>query len=298
MKYILEFGAPRSGTTYLEYVLDGFDGAQRIYAELLPRTLMNVYGGSNLVDRESLSSIDSSVKNILSRGIGTFINNRYNSRFLALESWWNRPRDVEQLWHVVRPGRRPLPSLVIYRSTHLSFSPELVFESIPDAKVIYIYRDGRDVANSLVESYNAFANEGLSDPNSEDVRLGRKYGDLHIPWWVDEGREETFASSTQYVRALWFWDFIVGKCIDYFDSLSNEERSRLLVLKYENLVSAPEEVGDKICTHLDMQPSFHFKKRLKEARASSIGKHKQRPKDELSEGKRVARKTLSKLDYI
>lgn len=297
MKYVLEFGCPRSGTTYLETVLDGLRNAQRVYDTVVPRSIMNLYANPNLLEQGIPEQVDSSFKSVLQKGISTFIDNRYNSRFLAFESWWNQPREVSQLWHVIRPGRRPHPSLVIYRSTHLSFSPSLAFESIPEARVIYLYRDGRDVANSLVESYNAFSDEGLSNLTSEDVRLGRRFDHRYVPWWVEEGEDKAFIESSQYGRAIWFWKFLVDKNDSYFASLTTDESDRLLKIRYEDLVSKPKETGNKICHHLEMDKTRYFNKRLEGARTSSIGKHKGRPSSEIEEATRIAEDTLRRLEY-
>jgi hypothetical protein len=97
----------------------------------------------------------------------------------------------------------------VYKEPFLSLAPEFVFDALPDAKVIYIYRDGRDVANSLVESYDVLTDQELTHLRSTEMRLGRSYDERYVPWWVAEGRDDQFIESSPYVRASWMWAYMV-----------------------------------------------------------------------------------------
>ena len=205
MEYCVEFGCPRSGTTYLEQVMGTLHNSQRMPLPALPRVIHNISANPSVLELEKIpEELHAAFQDGLRRGMRKFSANRYNSRFLALESWWRTPRQWDQLWHVVRPEPRPRPDLFICGETHISLAPSLAFDSLPEANVIYLYRDGRDVANSLVESYNALADEALTEMTSVDVRLGRSYDHRRVPWWVEERAESEFLEASQFGRSIWF----------------------------------------------------------------------------------------------
>jgi len=174
---------------------------------------------------------------------------------------------------------------------------QLAFESFPGGKVIYLYRDGRDVANSLVESYNALADEALTEKTSIDVRLGRSYDHRRVPWWVEEGAESEFLDASQFGRSIWFWAFVTERCESYFGSLSERESDRLLKVRYEDFMGDPQFWGRRICNHLGKEPTAAFRRTLNQARTTSIGKHKQRPREEIEAGTQIAGKMLDELGY-
>jgi hypothetical protein len=232
------------------------------------------------------------------RSIQVFLNGRYNSRFLAFESWWRTPLQLNKLWHVIRPGTRPHPDLFVYRQPFLSFAPEVAFDGFPEAKLIYIYRDGRDVANSLVETYDAFSDHDLSNFLSPHARLGRQHDDLFVPWWVEEGREQEFVLGSQYVRAIWLWSYIVNRCESFLSERMQYSKERILKIRYEDLVSDPQLWGAKICEHLDKEMTVAFRRKLSEARTSSIGKYQQRSQEEVEEAMGFAAEELERLGYV
>jgi hypothetical protein len=299
MDYCVEFGCPRSGTTYVEEVIGTLRSSQRKQLPILPRVNLNILGNPSVLERDELpKEIHGAFQESMRRGVRKFLSNRYNSRFLALESWWRTPRQLDQLWHVVRPGRRPLPNLFIYRETHLSLAPSLAFEAFPDGKIMYLYRDGRDVANSLVESYNALTDDALTNLTSVDVRLGRDYDHRRVPWWVEEGKDQAFIEASQYGRAIWFWAFVVDRCESYFSSLETPDSDRLLKIQYEDFMHNPHTWGERICEHLDVNPTAAFHRHLDRARTSSIGKYQHRPEHEIEEATRIASGALKRLGYL
>jgi hypothetical protein len=174
----------------------------------------------------------------------------------------------------------------------------LIVEGLPDAKIIYIYRDGRDVANSLVESYDVLTDQELMHRRSAEVRLGRPYDERYIPWWVPEGKDEAFIESPPYVRATWMWAYMAQRCHEYFSNLDASVRSaQVLKIKYEAFMQAPHETGERICEHLDVDHTRALDRHLDAARTSSIGKHEQRSEAERQAAEDLAGSVLSTLGY-
>jgi hypothetical protein len=221
---------------------------------------------------------------------------RYHSRAAALQKWFRAPTGFQGLFHALR-GRRSMPRMVVYKEPGLSFAPEFVLDALPDVRIIHIYRDGRDCANSLVETYDVLTNEKLSHPQNPEFRLGRPYDHRHVPWWVEEGRDEAFIESSPFVRAIWMWKHMVRRCHDVFSRPEIKKTGQVMLLRYEDFVHDPLKHGRAVLDHLGGTPTRAFEKRLSQARTSSIGKHTSRPSKEIRAAEQVADEELRLYGY-
>jgi hypothetical protein len=183
----------------------------------------------------------------------------------------------------------------VYKEPFFALSAELIVEGLPGAKMIYIYRDGRDVANSLVESYDVLTDRELTHRRSAEMRLERPYDERYVPWWVPEGKNEAFVESSPYVRAIWMWTYMVQRCRRYFRAL--DAGDRVLRLQYETFMRNPETAGDRILDYLGAGSTRAFRDRLSQALTSSIRKHSHRPAQEIDAAVDVAGDALTELGY-
>jgi hypothetical protein len=170
-------------------------------------------------------------------------------------------------------------------------------KAIPDARLIHIYRDGRDVANSLVTTYNALTDEKLTHLREAEMLFGRAYDDRYVPSWIDPDSAEAFIESSSYVRSIWLWHVITSRCRTFFDELSSESLDNTLELRYEQLVRAPQATGNQLLDFFETRETRAFRRKLDTARDSSIGKHKHRNGQEVQKAEQIAGEMLSELDY-
>jgi hypothetical protein len=289
MDTVVVFGAPRSGTTYLQRCLRGLRSTVCRSGTLVP-TLV-----SHLAGRGVDECTGRALRESLSRSFDAYLNSDYHSRFHALEYWWRAPLQIDRLHHVLRRGPRPRPHRFVYKEPFFALSPELIVEGLPDANIIYIYRDGRDVANSLVESYDVLTDRELTHRRSAEMRLGRPYDERYVPWWVPEGEGEAFIESPPYVRAIWMWAHMVRRCRQYFRTL--DAADRVLRLQYEAFMRNPETAGEQILDHLGASSTRTFRDQLNQARTSSIGKHGRRSAREIDAAVDIAGDALTELGY-
>ena len=291
-EYVLVLGCPRSGTTYLMSILNALPDAECISGTLLPVTIphvVNHVGSEEIYDALAIG---------FERALDAYLHSeRYLSRAAAVQKWIAAPTGVRNLVRALRE-QRPFPRWMIYKEPFLSLAPNFVLDAFPDSKLIYIYRDGRDVANSLVKSYNVLTDEKLEDLQAAEMRLGRSWGDLYVPWWVDEGDEEWFMESTPYVRAIWMWKYMVRQCYEAFAGHTVEEGGRVLMLRYEELARDPEGQGQRLMDHLGAEGTASLLKRLGAARSSSIGKHTRRSDEEVEAAEDVAGDELRLFGYL
>lgn len=292
MKHVIVFGCPRSGTTYLHRVLRRLEGVEAKIGNFIPVAI------PHLVNQSIPSEHYQALCESLPRAIDIHLSGEYNSRFRALEHWWTAPDQWARLKHVVRRGRRPRPDFFVYKEPFFSLAPELVFDALPEAKVLYIYRDGRDVAHSLVSSYDVLTDQKLTDLQSPEMRFGRAYDHRYVPWWVEEGREEAFLQHSPYVRSIWMWSHMVERCRAYFDGLDGEAASRLFQVQYEDFMARPRETGARLLDHLGAAPTGAVLRQLDQAQTTSIGKYRRCPPEEIQAAEYVAGRALQRLGYL
>ena len=284
-------GSPRSGTTYLMRLLNTLP-----YCECLIGTLIS--SSIPQIARQDISQeIYDSLAVGFERSIDAYLHSgRFLSRAAALQKWMNAPTGVGGLFKALK-GRRSVRRM-IYKEPFLSFAPDFVNKALPEAQVIHIYRDGRDVANSLVRTYNVLTDESLTNLQASEMRLGRKYDHRYVPWWIKAGEEDRFLQATPYIRAIWMWKYMVGSCRAFYEQEEIRKSGRIMLLKYEDLMRDPFTYGMAVLEHLNEEPTRAYKKMLEQAHAKSIGKHKKRDASEVREAEEVAKEELAYYGYI
>jgi hypothetical protein len=290
LDYAVVLGCPRSGTTFLMDVLDTLPDTEAIAGNLVP---IYVPHALNL-------DLPREIRNAMVTGFDTALDiylqsGMHLSRSVALRKWNVVGRNLRDLPAALR-GERTVDRIV-YKEPFLAFAPELAWEALPEVRIVHLFRDGRDCANSLVRSYDVLTDEKLSDLRSSEAPLGRRHRDVYVPWWVEEGDEDLFLDSSPYVRAIWMWKAMVRRCRDFFDRPEVRESGRGLEVRYEDLSREPLGVGHRIAEHLGVTPTRAFDRRLQGATDASIGKHRNRDPAEIAEAERIAGRELSMLGY-
>ena len=289
-RYDVVLGCPRSGTTFLMETMSALPDVECMTGTLLPVSIPQI------VNADLSPALYEALAVGFERALDDYMQSgRFHSRAAALQKWANAPTGLRGLWKAVR-GKRTLDRL-LYKEPFLAFAPEFVYHALPDAKIIHLYRDGRDCANSLVRTYDVLTDDNLTHLLGAEMRLGRKVDHRYVPWWVEEGREEEFLAASPYGRAIWMWAYMTRRCHTFFSQPEVASSGRVLQLRYEDFVQHPESHGKRILDHLDLQPSRGFWRRLRTAHAGSIGKHERRADAEVEEAQRIAGAELALYDY-
>jgi hypothetical protein len=283
-------GAPRSGTTFLMRALGALPSAECVSGNLLPVGIAHL-AAQDLPDQVR-EALERSFRVALSDYLTTSL---YHARSAALRKWWAASREAPSLVPAIK-GRR-VERMLIYKEPFLAFAPGLAYRALPDARLLYLFRDGRDVADSLVRTYDVLTDVKLANLESTEVHSGRKVGDLYVPWWVGEGDSEAFLAVSPYLRAVWMWREMVRRCRDYFDRPEVMASGRVLRVRYEDLISDPLTQGQAIVEHLGLRMTPRMSKQLQAAHPRSVGIHGRRDQAELVEAERLAGVELAALGY-
>jgi hypothetical protein len=287
--YNVVFGCPRSGTTFLMTALSGLPNSETVTGMIYPPHI------AHLVNQGLADEWKACLGRGLQFSLDAYLERCVNWRFWGLYRLFRGDIGLKEVWPLLR--QRRTVGNIIYKEPFLAFSPEFVYESIPDVKIIYLYRDGRDSADSLVRTYAALADEKLENLDALEVALGSPVRGRFVPWWVERGREEEFLACSPFVRNVWMWKEMVNRCQNFFRRPDIADSCRVLTVKYEELMSDPLTQGERIVGYLEQRMTRTLRKRFAAAHTRSIGVHKRRPTTEIEAANRIAAVELELCGY-
>lgn len=290
LDHAVVLGAPRSGTTFLMSVLDGLPEAECVTGNLFPIAFAHL----------AARPLPTETREVVERGFRAAFRDYadsavYRSRWGALRKWWLASRRPSTL-AAARRGVR-VERTIVYKEPFLSFAPELAYEALPGSRLIYLVRDGRDVADSLVRKYDVLSDAALRGLETNEAPLGRRLGELFIPWWVEDGEEDAFAAADQYVRAIWMWREMNARCGAFFEREDVKASGRVLTVRYEELMADPVGRGREVIEHIGGRINGRARERLERAHTRSLGIHRRLDRDSLQAAEAVAGSELRRLGY-
>jgi len=127
----------------------------------------------------------------------------------------------------------------------------------PQARIVHIVRDGRDVVCSLLEK--PWLRRGSE--RSDDA--GVAYGS-YARFWVEPERREEFETASDARRAAWVWRRYV--------TAARSAVAPVLEIRYERMTADPMAVGEEIGRYLDA-PGDALAAALGRAHDASVGRY-------------------------
>lgn len=282
-------GCPRSGTTFLMDCLDALPYSECVTGHLIPIYVPHLFAATadEQVKKTILSTLEFSFLE--------YLDTYGQAKVPQIRRWFRKSLDSHELKLTLQNQR--LIERMVYKEPFLAFAPEMIYEGFPEAKIVHIYRDGRDAADSLERKYKVLTDQKLKKLQSAEVIIGRSHGEFYIPWWVEYGQEDEFLSLSPYLRSVWMWKEMLLRCHQYFNQPEVIASGRVLSLRYEDLVKDPVYFGNLVVEHFGCQMNHRLKKRFLEARDSSIGIHKRRTSEEIDKATHIAEPILKLYGY-
>ena len=196
------------------------------------------------------------------------------------------PEAVRRLRRILAVARRVgLVGAVraVEQTPELAHLVDVVHAAYPEARIVHIVRDGRDVACSLLEK------PWLRPRQTQNDDAGLAYG-AYARFWVEPGRREEFEQVSDARRAAWAWRSYV--------TAARSAAAPLVEVRYERLAESPHEVADVLAAELDA-PRVELTAALARVHGSSVGRYRR----DLEEGQLAdvlaeAGDLLAQLGYV
>ena len=128
----------------------------------------------------------------------------------------------------------------------------------PEARIVHIVRDGRDVACSLLEK------PWLRTEQLKRDDAGVAYGS-YARFWVEPDRREEFESASDARRAAWVWRRYI--------TAARSADAPVLEIRYERMTADPTAVAEEIGRYLDA-PADALGAALERAHAGAVGRYR------------------------
>jgi Sulfotransferase family len=144
----------------------------------------------------------------------------------------------------------------VEQTPEMAFLVRAVPLAYPEARVVHIVRDGRDVVCSLLEK------PWLRREHVKADDAGVPYG-AYARFWVEPERRAEFEAASEARRAAWVWR----------SYLTAAREGDGFEFRYEELAADPAGVGRALAEHLDA-PAEPLVEALGHAHAESIGRYR------------------------
>jgi Sulfotransferase family len=144
----------------------------------------------------------------------------------------------------------------IEQTPETAFVLGAVLRAYPQAAVVHMIRDPRDVAASLLQKgWLRAGRHGRDD-------AGAPYGH-HARFWVEPGRAVEFDQADEARRAAWAWRRYV--------TAARAAPSATIEVRYEELAANPETASERLAAHLGADAVI-LARALSRVHAESVGR--------------------------
>jgi hypothetical protein len=170
----------------------------------------------------------------------------------------------------------------IEQSPETAFVLPAALRAYPQAAVVHMVRDPRDVAASLVQK--GWLRAGR--PGRDDI--GEPYGE-HPRFWVEPERLDEFDDASEAKRAGWAWRRYV--------TAARAAPSSTVEVRYEALAVEPDAASEPLAAHLGADPAL-LAEALRGMHAESVGRwHRNLTREQVDEVEAEAGELMMELGY-
>jgi hypothetical protein len=176
----------------------------------------------------------------------------------------------------------------IEQTPESTFLIPAIASAFPHARFVHLFRDGRDVAASLI----GLGWLGENQTGTDEV--GHRFG-VRPRFWVEPERRAEFAAASTGTRAAWVWRRYESTARTLLAPL----KDRTIDIRYERLVAEPSEVAKELARFLGAdERTDEFVAGFGETRGSAAGRWRtDLAPAELADVEREAGELLRELGY-
>ena len=170
----------------------------------------------------------------------------------------------------------------VEQSPETAFVLGAVLRAYPQAAIVHMLRDPRDVASSLLQKgWLRAGREGRDD-------VGEPYGH-YARFWVEPERVEEFDEADDARRAGWAWRRYV--------TAARSAPSATIEVRYEELAADPEAASEPLAAHIGADPVI-LASALSRMHAESVGRwHRNLTAEQVAEVESEAAELMEELGY-
>jgi len=147
----------------------------------------------------------------------------------------------------------------VEQTPEAAYLVDALLTAYPEARIVHIVRDGRDVVCSLLE--RGWLRERRVGQDDAGVAHG-----AYARFWVELERRDEFARVSDARRAAWAWRRYV--------TAARSAEGQVLEIRYEAIADAPVEVGHQLASYLGASQDA-LATALGQAHAASVGRYRQ-----------------------
>jgi hypothetical protein len=171
----------------------------------------------------------------------------------------------------------------VEQTPELAHLVDVIPLAFPNAQIVHIVRDGRDVVASLLDK------PWLRPVRSRTDDAGVAYGS-HARFWVEPERREEFERTSDARRAAWAWRRYV--------TAARSAASPVFELRYEEMSTDPSATAQRLASYLDA-PDEALVRALARAHRESVGRHRRDlDEEQLADVHAEAGDLLQELGYL
>ena len=170
----------------------------------------------------------------------------------------------------------------VEQTPETAFVLDAVSRAYPQAAIVHMVRDPRDVAASLLQKgWLRAGRHGQDD-------AGAPYGE-HARFWVEPERVDEFNQADEARRAGWAWRRYV--------TAARAARSATIEVRYEELAADPETASEPLAAHVGADPVI-LARALSRMHAESVGRWRRNlAPEQVAEVESEAAELMEELGY-
>lgn len=258
-------GLTRSGKTMLMPIVSSMERVEHLaYNYLMEQIpMMNILG--NIPDEAAVGLMRYAVDNMFyDQSIGRNINFRFGD----LTSVWKSKQPYQYLKRVfAKEGDVALKELM--QNNHFFLMQlhdaiwhiDIYLKSFPEMKMLHMTRH----PVSMVYDWHqkGYGGDFFSDPRNATVTIEWKSESL--PYYA-AGWEEEYLNMSEIDRIIHMNKRLEDNHRTKYDSLSDEDRQKIMIIPFEKMITTPKPILDDICDFLGTSLSKHTERICKRER--------------------------------